>query len=215
MGVYQSIEEKNGKALTAAENRKAGRGGGKVDDREVQLSKGKAACGGRASKKAIDMTIRPKWEQIEKVRRKARSFLKNQGLSKDVIDALTMVSSELVENGLKYGFYEGPETRLNVNLYIQEGQVIVEVTHPTGAGATSHLRRLDKTLQWIRGFQDPFQAYLEKLKEVARKPIHDSESGLGLVRIAYEGKAIIDFFVGEENAVNVSATAGIDKGLWR
>jgi hypothetical protein len=53
------------------------------------------------------------------------------------------------------------------------------------------------------------------LKEVAKKPIHDHESGLGLVRIAYEGKSILDFFVAEDNALNVSAITGIEKRLWR
>lgn len=215
MSVYQTVEERNCKERSSARNRKGTRGGGKLDDREYQPSQGKPPYDGMASKKAIDMTIRPNWDQIEEVRRKTRSFLKNHGLSKELIDAVTMVSSELVENGMKYGFYEGSEKGLTVNLHIHEKNVIVEVTHPTSASAAPHLRRLDKTIQWIRGFQDPFQAYLEKLKEVARRPIHDSESGLGLVRIAYEGKSIIDFFVAEDNALNVSAIAGIEKGLWR
>lgn len=161
------------------------------------------------------MTLGPNWDQIEEVRRRTRVFLKNQGLSRELIDAVTMVSSELVENGMKYGCFKDSEESLTFNLNIVEKNVIVEVTHPTSASAASHLRRLDKTIQWIRGFQDPFQAYLEKLKEVARRPIGDSESGLGLVRIAYEGKSIIDFFVAEDNALNVSAIAGIEKGLWR
>jgi hypothetical protein len=55
--------------------------------------------------------------------------------------------------------------------------------------------KLDKTVQLVRVYQDPFEAYVEKLKEVSRRPLNDEESGLGLVRIAYEGKAILDFFV--------------------
>jgi hypothetical protein len=215
MGVYQTFDERSRKERSSARNRKGTRGGGKLDDRGYQPSQGKLPYGGMASKNAIDMTIRPNWDQIEEVRRKTRSFLKNHGFSKELIDAVTMVSSELVENGMKYGFYEGSENGLTVNLHIHEKNVIVEVTHPTSASAAPHLRRLDKTIQWIRGFQDPFQAYLEKLKEVARRPINDSESGLGLVRIAYEGKSIIDFFVAEDNALNVSAIAGIEKVIWR
>jgi hypothetical protein len=157
----------------------------------------------------------PHWDQIEDVRTKTRAFLKNQGFSRELIDAVTMVSSELVENGLKYGCFEESGESLTFSLAIVEKNVIVEVTHPTNASSAPHLRRLDKAIQWIRGFQDPFQAYLEKLKEVARRPIGDTESGLGLVRIAYEGKSIIDFFVAEDNALNVSAVAGIEKGLWR
>jgi hypothetical protein len=215
MGVYQTVEERNCRERSSARNRKGPKSGGKFDDREGQTPQGKAGPGAMASRKAMDMTLRPHWDQIEEVRIKTRAFLKNHGLAKELIDALTMVSSELVENGVKYGCFEDPEHGLTFNLHIVEKHVIVEVTHPTSSNAAHHLRRLDRTIQWIRGFQDPFQAYLEKLKEVARRPINDSESGLGLVRIAYEGKSIIDFFVAEDNALNVSAIAGIEKGLWR
>jgi hypothetical protein len=69
----------------------------------------------------------------------------------------------------------------------------------------SHLKKLDQTIQWIRGYQNPFQAYVERMKEVSVKALDDLESGLGLVRIAYEGKCILDFFVNEENMLAVSA----------
>jgi hypothetical protein len=215
MGVYQKVDERNCKERSFARNRKGTKSAGKFDDREGPTPQGKTGPGTTASRRSIDMTLRPHWDQIEEVRRRTRVFLKNQGLSRELIDAVTMVCSELVENGMKYGCFENPENGLTFNLNIVEKNVIVEVSHPTSASAASHLRRLDKTIQWIRGFQDPFQAYLEKLKEVARRPITDSESGLGLVRIAYEGKSIIDFFVAEDNALNVSAVAGIEKGLWR
>ena len=214
MGVYQTVDERNGKVRSSTRSRKGPKSGGKFGDREEQTPYGKAGSGA-ASRKAMDMTLRPHWDQIEEVRTRTRVFLKNHGLPKELIDALTMVSSELVENGVKYGCFDDPENEVTFALHIAEKSVTVEVTHPTGSNAAHHLRRLDRTIQWIRGFQDPFQAYLEKLKEVARRPINDSESGLGLVRVAYEGKSIIDFFVAEDNALNVSAIAGIEKGLWR
>jgi hypothetical protein len=215
MVVDQRIEERSCKEKASARTRKGPKAGGKFDDRKGQIPQGKAGPGAVTPRKAIEMTLSPHWDQIEKVRRRTSAFLKNQGLSRELIDALTMVSSELVENGMKYGCFEESENGLTFHLHLVEKNVIVEVTHPTSSNAAQHLRRLDRTIQWIRGFQDPFQAYLEKLKEVARRPINDSESGLGLVRIAYEGKSILDFFVAEDNALNVSAIAGLEKGLWR
>jgi hypothetical protein len=215
MGVYSIDDQKNGRERPTRRKKKSLGEGGKHHDPRYHTPQGKPQRGAAPSKKAIDMSIGPKWEAIEGVRTKTRAFLKNQGLSKELIDALTMVCSELVENGMKYGYFERPESRLKLKLHILEKNVIAEVTHPTSANAAQHLRRLDKTIQWIRGYQDPFQAYIEKLKEVARRPINDSESGLGLVRIAYEGKSILDFFVAEDNALNVSAIAGVEKGLRR
>jgi hypothetical protein len=215
MGVYQKVDERNCKERPFAKHRRGSKSARKFDDSESPTPQGKAGPGATAARRSIDMTLGPHWDQIEEVRRRTRVFLKNQGLSRELIDAVTMVSSELVENGMKYGSFKDSEESLTFNLNIVDKNVIVEVTHPTNASAAAHLRRLDKTIQWIRGFQDPFQAYLERLKEVARRPLGDNESGLGLVRIAYEGKSIIDFFVAEDNALNVSAIAGIEKGLWR
>ena len=48
------------------------------------------------------------------------------------------------------------------------------------------------------------------IKEVSKKPLKDAESGIGLVRIAYEGKALLDFFVGENSILNVSVVANIE-----
>jgi hypothetical protein len=216
MSGHDRDEGRNAKGRPSVRNGQASKGDKKFDHQGSQTPDRRVATAATiGADKAIDLSVEPHWDQIEEVRKKTRAFLRSHGLSKELVDALIMVSSELVENGLKYGTFGDKGKKLRFNLHIGEKNVIVEVTHPTSAEAAQHLRRLDKTIQWIRGFQDPFQAYLEKLKEVAQRPIHDSESGLGLVRIAYEGKSIIDFFVAENNALNVCAIAGVEKGLWR
>ena len=64
---------------------------------------------------------------------------------------------------------------------------------------------LDDTDSTRKGCTTYIAALLvEKLKEISKKPLEDEESGLGLARIAYEGKAILDFFVFED-ILNVSA----------
>jgi hypothetical protein len=215
MGVYPISDQRDGKERPSCRERKLPRGSGKVDGPGNRTPQEKPHPDATASRKSMDMTVGPEWEHIEIVRRRTRLFLNKYGFSREFIDAITMVGSELVENGIKYGDFGEPEKKLKFKLHILEKNIIVEVIHPTSASATRHLRRLDKTIQWIRGYQDPFQAYVEKLKEVARRPITDSESGLGLVRIAHEGKSILDFFIAEDNALNVSAVAGIEKALWR
>ena len=77
--------------------------------------------------------------------------------------------------------------------------------------AHDHLKRLDRTIQWIRGYQDPFLAYTERIRAVSKRPLRDKESGLGLVRIAYEGKSILDFFLDDDNILNVSAVSILEE----
>jgi len=168
--------------------------------------------------KSIKLIINPDWNEIENVRLESSKFLKSNGLNSESVDALVMVISELIENGIKYmGFnneinYDNGktlDTSVNIKLNISKGEITIEVINPVDDTAQKHLKELDKTIQWIRGYQDPFEAYIEKLKEISKRPLKDMESGLGLVRIAYEGKAALDFFVEENNILNVSAIAEI------
>jgi len=155
--------------------------------------------------KFLKLNLKPEWDEIEKVRNKSGVFLKSHGFSEDHIHALTMVISELMENAVKYGAFAKGNEPISLTIDVNKKTVIVEVQNPVDAGEISHLKKLDETIQWIRGYQDPFEAYIVKLKEVATKPLQDRESGLGLVRISYEGQSILDFYVSDENVLSVSA----------
>ena len=153
---------------------------------------------------SLNLKILPDWSEIEKIRNKGIHFLKIHGFSDDVIHSLTMILSELVENSIKYGDFTVSQPEIQIFVDIDRNLITIEVNNPVDSKNTHHLKRLDRTIQWIRGYQDSFQAYVEKLKEISKKPLDDEESGLGLARIAYEGKAILDFFV-LDNILNVSA----------
>ena len=153
------------------------------------------------------LAVPPEWEQIEVVRVRTSDFLRQQGLNASAIDALVMVACELTENAVKYGYFEGEGSGIDVEIRSATSVVIVEIRSPTqpAGNSSENLRRLDRTIQWIRGFQDPFEAYLERLREVSAQRLDHSESGLGLVRIAYEGQSVLDFYVDEQNVLAVSA----------
>lgn len=156
-------------------------------------------------KKSQTLAINPEWDEIETVRNKSSEFFVQNGLSDDVVHSGTMVVSELLENSIKYGDFSNKKDRVGVNISINSHTITIEVLNPANEIAFKDLKILDKTIQWIRGFQDPFEAFTERLKEVSRKSMSDKQSGLGLARIAYEGGAILDFFVNDEGILNVSA----------
>ena len=161
-------------------------------------------------KKSIEFKVKPEWDEIEKIRNESAEFLQAHELSDDTIHSLSMIISELIENGIKYVNFKIEENRVSVIINIDLNTVNIEVLNPVDEDADKHLSRLDRTIQWIRGYQDPFEAYIERIKEVSKKPLKDAESGIGLVRIAYEGKALLDFFVGENSILNVSVVANIE-----
>ncbi len=148
--------------------------------------------------------IDPVWNEIENARKQIFQFLKEKNIAENHIHAATMIISELIENGVKYGKFL-PTDQLEARINLEANLITIEVTHPVAANNSLHLRELDEMIQWIRGYQDPFEAYIEKLKRIAKMPLEDKKSGLGLVRIAYEGGAILDFFIGENGNLNVSA----------
>lgn len=160
---------------------------------------------------SIEFDVKPDWDEIEKVRNESADFLQSHELSDDTIHSLSMIISELIENGLKYGDFETEGNKVVVIINVAANMVTVEVLNPVDKSAYEHLSKLDKTIQWIRGYQDPFEAYIERIKEVSKKPLHDMESGIGLVRIAYEGNALLDFFVAENNMLNVSVVSNLER----
>ncbi len=165
---------------------------------------------GLKMKKSIEFSLKPDWDEIEKIRNESVDFLQSQELSDDTIHSLSMIISELIENGIKYGNFKIVKNKMFVIINIERSTVTIEVLNPVDDNCFNHLKRLDKTIQWIRGYQDPFEAYIERIKEVSKKPLNDSESGIGLVRIAYEGEAMLDFFLCEDNMLNVSTVSKID-----
>jgi hypothetical protein len=149
--------------------------------------------------------IAPRWEEIAVVRAAAAEYLRRREVSPEVVDATAMVACELTENGVKYGTFENLMDRVEVELRLSQSDVTVEVRNPVGSADNANLARLDQTIQWIRGYQDPFEAYLQRLKEISWQDVQSTESRLGLVRIAYEGQSVLDFFVNERDVLAVSA----------
>jgi hypothetical protein len=127
----------------------------------------------------------------------------DSGLGDDEAYQLSMVAQELLENAVKYGAFSGAE-RIGLGVRMGSEDVTVEVKSRVGVD-DANLRRFDQMIQWIRGYQDPFEAYVERLKQVSARPYSHGESGLGLARIAYEGRCALDFYVDEGNVLAVSA----------
>lgn len=153
----------------------------------------------------MNLKVAPEWDNIETARNKTEEFLKDKNISRDITDSIIMNISELMENAVKYGRFDDKIKEITATVSVTENDIIVEVKSPVKDEDDFHFRRLDKIIQWIRGYQNPFEAYIEKLKEVAIQPAGDSESGLGIIRIAYEGQSILDFYIGDSGIISVSA----------
>ena len=154
--------------------------------------------------KRLELELAPEWEAIHQSWTPCMEHLAREGVDSDTAYSLCMVAQELLENAVKYGAFEPGRERIRLHLSGHEGTFTVEVRSPLAADV-GVLARLDGMVQWIRGFQNPFEAFVERLKAVSASGAAQFESGLGLVRIAYEGQCVLDFFVDESNVLAMSA----------
>ncbi len=164
---------------------------------------------GSQSKSELDLQVKSEWSEVGRVNEAVGAFLESCRLTPEAVAQYTMVVCELVENGIKYGHFAKDGGVVRVLVRIARGTISVQVVNPGGESSQAYLKELDRTIQWVRGFQAPFEAYIARMKAISREPVDVDKSGLGLVRITYEGRAELDFFLDENDTLSVSAVSEI------
>lgn len=157
----------------------------------------------------LAFSVQSDWREIDQINTRTRAFLDNTSLSTGEVETYTMVISELMENAIKYG---RAHADIDLAVGITATHIHIRVDNQVDQDHIPNLKQFDYTLQWIRGIHDPYQAFLERIREISREPLSDGKSCLGLVRIAYEGHADIDFIL-DENKLSVSAIASLNHSM--
>lgn len=157
----------------------------------------------------LDLRVRADWSEMARVNEAAGAYLASCELSTEAVQKYTMVVCELVENAIKYGSFPSPEDRIDVHVSVASVAISVQVTHHCHETGTAGLGDLDRTVQWLRSYQAPFEAYVARMKAISREPLDAEKSGLGLARITYEGRALLDFYVDENSMLSVSAVSSL------
>lgn len=163
-------------------------------------------------KKSIVFNLRLNDSEIDQAGEKGSQFLKSHGFSNETVQAQVMIIKELINNGKKFETPASLENEVTVFVLVEETAITVEVRKAIEESYQRQLDELDRTIQWIRGYQDPFEPYLKKLREQSANSKNGESNGIGLARIAYEAGAILDFFVSEDNILNLSAVRNISGG---
>lgn len=152
----------------------------------------------------FELKLVPDWDTVKSSWDDCHRFLSEHGMDADQAYALSMTAQELLENAVKYGGFTNAAQRVELIITLDRRSVTIEVKAPAHKDPVK-LRKLDESIQWIRGYQSPFEAYVEKLKQISAQPFSPGESGLGLARIAYEGQCVLDFYVDETDILAISA----------
>lgn len=148
---------------------------------------------------------------IEKAGKKSSSFLRSHGFSNETVKAQIKILRELIHNGKKFDNpSSAKESEMSVFLLVEDKSITVEIRKVVEESSHRQLIELDKTIQWIRGYQDPFEPYMQKVGDISENLNHRETNSIGLARIAYEAGAILDFFVNEDNVLNLSAVRNLN-----
>ena len=147
---------------------------------------------------------------MEKMRQRTGNFLKSHGISEDIVHAQFRVIRELIKTGIKYGNFPQADTDIKINIQVDENTITIETKNPINETAFERLKELEQTIQFIRGYQDPFEAFMIARKEASINSPHGHSNALELSRIAYEEKALLDFFINENNILQLLAISRLD-----
>jgi hypothetical protein len=130
-----------------------------------------------------DISLPLSWTWMSAVREMVNSGLRDR--DEFLREEITMVASELAENVVKYG--EPVESLAAGSLQLLMTEDLVRIISTNGVSSPERARHLSDALDQIRAAPDPQVLYLERMKELVANPMQTG-SGLGLLRIAYEGE---------------------------
>jgi hypothetical protein len=149
---------------------------------------------------SLDLAIAHEWERIDLVREAVGRCVMAVFADEELKDALSMVCAELLENAMKYG-----SAGADVTLAIRDDGEALTVTVTNAIDDQSlHVGELRSRIDWLRGCANPADAYTQALAKIYAKGNVD-ESGLGIVRIAYEGGCLVECDTSDPRKVVVHA----------
>jgi len=152
----------------------------------------------------------PVKHEIESVMDKIASLLRSLKFTDYSVQTQTMIIRQLLKNGIKYSNFAASETEITIGIHITDKTITFEVMNPVDPKSSDSLRELDKTIQFIQGYQDPFEAFIIKHKEAVKNTYQAESDGLENARIAYKGNVTLDFIIGENNTLIQSAVGKLE-----
>lgn len=134
---------------------------------------------------SLDVELQPDWQNVTRASEAVALLVLGTYGDGDLRDALAMISGELLENAIKYA---DPQQLVRLSVQDDPTEIVVAVTNAV-VGA-EQVQRLADRLAWLRAHKDAATAWAAALAQASGG---GERSGLGILRIAYEGGARIDF----------------------
>jgi hypothetical protein len=147
----------------------------------------------------INMSLPHTWDHIRKIRKSVGEALEDREPA--LRSAAMMVTSELVENAIKYGQDVPAAPQISLVLSFDHDELRIAVSN--GSTDLAGIGELERRVTEIVQAPDKATLYMTRLEELLAQPL---ESGkLGLYRIAFEGQFELLFNYAND-VVTITAT---------
>jgi len=144
----------------------------------------------------IELPIGPDWQNVDRLRLAILNCLEAVFGDHELSESVGIVTSELLENAIKYGDWEHSERPfLVLGVRGNADRIQVDVASPIEP-TSPHFENVKRTIAWIERFSSPRDAYIARMQAIAEQG-EMGGSRMGLVRIAYEGPCVIEASLGE------------------
>jgi len=157
----------------------------------------------------LEKNIIPSQQNFAELHEDLKTSLKVEGDDYGFADSVALTAFELLENAIKHGSNDSDTGGIPIKVFTDMNITTVEVRNKISADQESKLDRLDAIIQKIRGYQNPVEIYRETLRQLRSARI--SPPPFGIVRLAYEALADIDFYMTDGDEVCVSAQLSRDR----
>lgn len=154
----------------------------------------------------LELPIGPAWQNVDRLRLAILNCLGAVFGDPELSESVGIVTSELLENAIKYGDWtrkEHPYLKLSVRGSADE--VRIEVASPVASGSADYAS-VRRTLEWIKKFGTAREAYIARMHAIAEEDESSGESRMGLVRIAYEGPCNIEATLSTDEVLSIRAS---------
>jgi hypothetical protein len=151
----------------------------------------------------LEVPIAPDWQNVDLLRMAILNCLAAAFADPGLGDVVSIITSELLENGIKYGDW----SRGDALLLLVSGDaraIAIEVASPVTEGS-SHYASVREMIEWIGSFPSARDAYVARMRAIAGAPT-EGFSRMGLVRVACEGPCRLDAQLHDDGMLHVRAT---------
>lgn len=150
---------------------------------------------------SLEVELQPEWRNVTRASEAVALLVQGTYGDSDLRDAIAMVSSELLENAIKYA---DPQRLVRLTIHDGPAAITVEVTN--AVVQPEEVDRLAARLDWLNKQEDPATAWIEALSAATTGAHSNDRPGLGILRIAYEGGSRVDYAVSEPGTLTVRAS---------